>query len=117
MNLLVNFFEDCNEEIMGKETEGKSSTVKWGETPKCENPVRFSLNDGPMETIEYMWVNIWCMLDWIIGFCHKTAEIHFLSISCSTFSLFAFHLENSTLSAHVKPALENDSSNLLFPLV
>ena len=29
---------------------------------------------GPMETIKYMWVNIWCMLDWIIGFCHKTAK-------------------------------------------
>ena len=26
--------------------------------------------DGPMETVEYIWVNIWCMLDWIIGFCH-----------------------------------------------
>ena len=41
----------------------------------CENPVRFSLNDGPMETVEYMWVNIWCIPDWIIGFYHKTAEI------------------------------------------
>ena len=36
--------------------------------------------DGPMETVEHMWVNIWCMLDWTVGFCHKTAEIHFLSI-------------------------------------
>ena len=81
-----------------------------------ENPVRFFLNDGPMETVEYMWVNIWCMLDWIIGFCHKTAEIHFLGISCSTFSLFTFHLENSTLSAHVKPSLENNSSNLLISI-
>ena len=33
MNLLVNFFEGCNEGIMGKETEGRGSTVKWGETP------------------------------------------------------------------------------------
>ena len=33
MNLLVNFFEGCNERIMGKETEGRGSTVKWGETP------------------------------------------------------------------------------------
>ena len=32
MNLLVNFFESCNEEIIGKETEGRGSTVKWGET-------------------------------------------------------------------------------------
>ena len=27
------FFEGCNEGIMGKETEGRGSTVKWGETP------------------------------------------------------------------------------------
>ena len=82
----------------------------------CENPVRFSLNNGPMETVEHMWVNIWFMLDLIIGFCHKTAEIHFLGISRSTFSLFSFHLENSTLSAHVKPSLENNSSNLLISI-
>ena len=47
----------------------------------CENPVRCSLNYGPMETVEYMWVNNRCILDWITGFCHKTAEIHFLGIS------------------------------------
>ena len=82
----------------------------------CENPLRFSLNDGPMETVEYKWVNIWCMLDLIIWFCHKTAEIHFLGISCSTFTLFTFHLENSTLSAHVKPSLENNSSNLVISI-
>ena len=41
------------------------------------------MNDGDMETVEYMWVNVWCKLDWIIRFCHKTAEIHFLGISCS----------------------------------
>ena len=33
-----------------------------------------------METVEYMWVNIGCMLDWIIVFGHKTAEIHFFGI-------------------------------------
>ena len=33
MNLLVNFFEGCNKRIMGKETEGRGSTVKWGKTP------------------------------------------------------------------------------------
>ena len=56
------------------------------------------------------------MLDWVIRFRYKTAEIHFLGISCSIFSLFTFHLENSTLSAHVKPSLENDSSNLLISI-
>ena len=28
MNLLINFFEGCNEGVMGKETEGRGSTVK-----------------------------------------------------------------------------------------
>ena len=27
------FFEGCNEGIKGKETEGRGSTLKWGETP------------------------------------------------------------------------------------
>ena len=78
--------------------------------------MRFSLNDVPMETVEYMWVNIWCVLYWIIGLCHETAEMHFLGINYSTFSLFTFHLENSTLSAHVKPSLENNSSNFLISI-
>ena len=87
---------------------GESPVRRWWCVVEgvSENPVGFSLN-------EYMCVNIWCMLDWIIGFCHKTVEIHFLGISCSTFSPFTFHLENSSLSAHVKPSLENNSSNLL----
>ena len=42
------------------------------------------MKDGAIKNVESMWVNIWCMLDWIIGFCHKTAEIHFLGINCST---------------------------------
>ena len=36
--------------------------------------------NGPKEAVKYMGVNIWCMLDWIVGFCHKTAETHFLGI-------------------------------------
>ena len=40
--------------------------------------------DGQLENVEYMWVNIWCMIDYIIGFHHKTARIHFLAISFST---------------------------------
>ena len=45
------------------------------------------MNDGAMETVEClwkMWVDIWCMLDWIIGLCHKTAEMHFPGMVCST---------------------------------
>ena len=33
----------------------------WGEGA-CENAMRFSMYDGPMETVEYMRVNIWWML-------------------------------------------------------
>ena len=29
----------------------------------CGNPVGLSKYDGPMETVECMWVNIWCMLN------------------------------------------------------
>ena len=55
--------------------------VKYGKTlfeggGACENPVRHSMYDGPMETVKYMYVNIWCMLDQIVGL----AEIHFLGI-------------------------------------
>ena len=46
----------------------------------CENPVGIFMYDGPLETVEYMWVTIWCMLDWVVGFCHKTAETHLLGI-------------------------------------
>ena len=42
----------------------------WGKTVggrgACEIPVRLSMNDDVMETVECMWVDIWCMLDWII---------------------------------------------------
>ena len=61
----------------------------WGKTIRgrrgvCEIPVRLRTNDGAMETVEYMCVDIWCMLGWIIGLCHKTAEIHFPCMCCST---------------------------------
>ena len=29
------------------------------------------MNNGAMETVECMWVDIWCMLDWIIGLCQQ----------------------------------------------
>ena len=34
------------------------------------------MNDGAVENVEHMWVDIWCLLDWIIGLCHKTTEMH-----------------------------------------
>ena len=36
--------------------------------------------DGPKETAECMLVNIWCKLDWVVGFCRKSAEIYFLGM-------------------------------------
>ena len=33
-----------------------------------------------------MWVNIRCMLHWIIGFGHKFAEIHFFGMSAQIVS-------------------------------
>ena len=60
----------------------------WGKTVRgrgvCEIPVRLPMNDSAMETVEYISIDIWCMLDWIIGLCHKNAEMHFPGMSCST---------------------------------
>ena len=43
------------------------------------------MNNNVVETaLEYMWVNIWHMLDWIIWLCHKTVEMHFPGMSRST---------------------------------
>ena len=50
----------------------------------CEIPVRLPMNDTVMETVECMWVDIWCMLDQIVGLCHKTAEMHIPGMGCST---------------------------------
>ena len=86
--MLSNYFNGFNEGIIGGEAEMRGFTVKCGERPLeggvCEIPVRLPMNDGAMETVECMWVDIWCMLDWIIGLCHKTAEMHFPGMSCST---------------------------------
>ena len=41
-------------------------------------------NDALETAVEYMWVDIRCMLDWLIGLCHQTAEMHFPGMSRST---------------------------------
>ena len=46
--------------------------------------MRPPINDGAMESMECIWVDIWYMLDWIIGLCHKMAEMHFPGMGCST---------------------------------
>ena len=51
--------------------KGRSSTVKYVETlfegAACENSVGLCLYGDPIETVEYIWVNIWRMLDWILS--------------------------------------------------
>ena len=32
----------------------------------CEILVRLPMNDCGMKTVECMWVDIWCMMDWVI---------------------------------------------------
>ena len=42
-----------------------------------ENPVRLSMYDAPVETVEYIWVNTMCMLDWISSHnCRNTLPLH-----------------------------------------
>ena len=65
--------------MYGGEAETRSIMVK------CEKrPVRPPTNDGVVETVECLWVDVWCMLDWVVGLCHKTAEMHFPGMGCST---------------------------------
>ena len=49
---------------------GRGFIVKFGDLclreggrRVCENPKGLSMYDGLIETVEYIWVNIWCMLD------------------------------------------------------
>ena len=88
LNFLFNGFEGSNEEKIWEKWLGNKRKRFYIEIcgnaarreGACENSVGLSMYDGPMGTVEYMWVNIWCMLDWIIGFCYKSAEIHSLRI-------------------------------------
>ena len=42
----------------------------------CENSVGFSMCDCPIETVKYIWVSIWCMLDWILSqSCRNTTSL------------------------------------------
>ena len=45
--------------------------------------VWWSYGDG---YVEYMWLNIPCMLDWIIRFGHNTEEMHFFGMSAQLVS-------------------------------
>ena len=86
--MLISCLNDSNEGIMGGEAEMRGFMVKCGERPLegvvCEIPMRPPINDGAMESMECTWVDIWYMLDWIIGLCRKMAEMHFPGMGCST---------------------------------
>ena len=60
----------------------------WGKDGQkegvCKIPMRLPMNNGAMETMECMWVDIWCMLDWIQDYVNKTAEMHFPGMGRST---------------------------------
>ena len=76
-----------NEETFWRETEGRVSIVKCGKMPlMCwgwgnllkSSRIRFSrvlfICNGPIETVNTCG---WIFDAWLIGFCHKTAKIHF----------------------------------------
>ena len=52
----------------------------WGNTDEegLLKSMELSMCDGPMETVKYILMDIWCMLDWI--FQQNSSEIHFLCI-------------------------------------
>ena len=90
MKFLISYFEVSNERILKRETGMRGSAVKCGERALqgggyAKYNVRPPMNNDAMEAaVEYMWVDTWCVLDWIIGLCHKTVEMHFASRNGST---------------------------------
>ena len=43
----------------------------------CKNPVGLSMYEVHIETVQYTWVNIWCMLDWILlRNCRNVLPLH-----------------------------------------
>ena len=58
--------------------------IIWGNTVRvlrereaCENTVGLSMSDGPIETVKCIWLNIWCMLDWVLSpNCRRTIPLH-----------------------------------------
>ena len=58
----------------------------WGKTVRgmevCEIPVRLPMDDAVMQTVECMWVDIWCMLDFL-GF-PKELQLPGTGLLCKT---------------------------------
>ena len=55
----------------------KWGNTVWGGSWKSREALHVGWSCG---NFEYVWVNILCTLNWIVGFCHKTSEIYFLGI-------------------------------------
>ena len=53
----------------------ESNAEKWGDHWKrnflINNSVGLSMYDNSIETVKYISVNIWCMLDWMLSQMHK----------------------------------------------
>ena len=60
--MLFSCLNDSNEGILGGEAETTDFMVKCEKRPLegevCEIPVRPAMNDGAMETVECIWVDI-----------------------------------------------------------
>ena len=61
----------CGETLFEEGVGGGAGGCRW----TCENPMTLSMYDGAMEAVDYMWVNIWCML-------HAKLDCRILSQSC-----------------------------------
>ena len=60
---------------------GCSNAEKWCDHGRNNffknNSVKLSMTDGLTETVKYIWVNIWCMLDWIFSQnCRNSLPLH-----------------------------------------
>ena len=97
--MLFSCLNDSNEGMFGGEAETRGFMVKCEKRPiegeVCEIPVRPPMNDGPMETVESLWVDIWCMLDWVAGLCHKTTEMIFFRTPVRTQKIILFSVLKS----------------------
>ena len=106
--MLICCLNDSNEGILGGKAETRGFMVKCEERllegEACEIPVRAPMNDSAMETVECIWVDIWCMLDWVIGLCHKTTEMHFPGMGCSTSEMLLWltEMECVKIRSHCK---------------
>ena len=82
-NFFINNWKVLMTKKWGGNREGRIYIEIWGNAVRvlrvgfCENLVGLSMCDGPIETVKYIWINIWCMLDWILSQnCRNTRPLH-----------------------------------------